>query len=65
MRRTRRAVVIGGTAQELMVLGGTPSPEEACVGPAIVELPGSTVLVEPGWAGRFDADLTLHLERVR
>jgi N-methylhydantoinase A len=35
----------------------------AVSGPAIVELPGSTCLVRPGWAGKPDAAGTLVLER--
>ena len=35
----------------------------AVVGPAIVELPGATCLVRPGWAGEPDGGGTLVLER--
>jgi N-methylhydantoinase A len=63
LRRSRRPVVLDGGERELPVLGGSPPPGTVCEGPAIVELPGSTVLVEPGWTGEFDADGTLRLER--
>ena len=38
-------------------------PGTAATGPAIVELPGSTCLVRPGWAGAPDDAGTLVLER--
>jgi N-methylhydantoinase A len=39
------------------------TPGSAVTGPAIVELPGSTCLVRPGWAGEPDDAGTLVLER--
>jgi N-methylhydantoinase A len=39
------------------------APGSAVSGPAIVDLPGSTCLVRPGWAGAPDAAGTLVLER--
>jgi N-methylhydantoinase A len=38
-------------------------PGTAVAGPAVVELPGATCLVRPGWAGEPNADGTLILER--
>jgi N-methylhydantoinase A len=38
-------------------------PGSPVTGPAIVELPGATCLVRPGWAGEADAAGTLVLER--
>jgi N-methylhydantoinase A/oxoprolinase/acetone carboxylase beta subunit len=38
-------------------------PGASVTGPAIVELPGATCLVRPGWAGEPTADGTLILER--
>jgi N-methylhydantoinase A len=55
---TRRAC-LDGNWLDLPVHG----PGFAVVGPAIVELPGSTCLVRPGWAGRPDGAGTLVLER--
>jgi N-methylhydantoinase A len=57
-RAERRAYVDGGWA-DVPVLG----PGAAVDGPAIVELPGATCLVRPGWAGGPDAGGTLVLER--
>jgi N-methylhydantoinase A len=55
---SRRAFV-DGEWLELPVHG----PGSAVTGPAIVELPGATCLVRPGWAGEPDAAGTLVLER--
>jgi N-methylhydantoinase A len=54
----RRAHLDGGWI-DLPVVG----PGSAVTGPAIVELPGATCLVRPGWAGETDAGGTLVLER--
>ena len=55
---SRRAFV-DGEWLELPVHG----PGAAVTGPAIVELPGATCFVRPGWAGEPDAVGTLVLER--
>jgi N-methylhydantoinase A len=55
---SRRAFV-DGEWLELPVHG----PGSDVTGPAIVELPGATCLVRPGWAGEGDASGTLVLER--
>jgi N-methylhydantoinase A len=55
---TRRAFLDGGWLN--VPVHGPGSP---VVGPAIVELPGATCLVRPGWAGEPDAAGTLVLER--
>jgi N-methylhydantoinase A len=55
---SRRAHVDGGWL-DLPVHG----PGSAVSGPAIVELPGSTCLVRPGWSGEPDDAGTLVLER--
>jgi N-methylhydantoinase A/oxoprolinase/acetone carboxylase beta subunit len=52
-------VFVDGEWLELTVHG----PGEAVSGPAIVELPGATCLVRPGWAGEPDDAGTLVLER--
>jgi N-methylhydantoinase A len=55
----RRRAYLDGEWLDLSVLG----PGAAVSGPAIVELPGATCLVRPGWAGEPDAAGTLVLER--
>jgi N-methylhydantoinase A len=55
----RRRAYVDGDWLDLPVHG----PGSAVAGPAIVELPGSTCLVRPGWAGEPDDAGTLVLER--
>jgi N-methylhydantoinase A len=59
--RGARDGVIGGERVELEVLRGTPGTE--IQGPAVVELPESTVLVPRGWRGEADATGTVRLHR--
>ena len=54
-----RRACVDGTWLDLPVHGS----DSAVVGPAIVELSGSTCLVRPGWAGEPDGAGTLVLER--
>ena len=54
-----RRAYLDGDRLDLPVHG----PGAAVTGPAIVELPGSTCLVRPGWAGAPDDAGTLVLER--
>jgi len=58
-----RDVVFAGAAVRARVLRGEPAPGTLVDGPAVVELPEATVAVAPGWAGGWDADGTLRLER--
>ncbi len=51
--RAGRRVHLGGTWCDARVLGGGSAGIE---GPAIVELPGSTLVVPPGWSGTADGD---------
>ena len=62
--RTRTAV-LGGCEIELEVLRGAPSAGTRIAGPAIVELPESTLLVAPGWSGEVDPSGTVKLLRER
>jgi N-methylhydantoinase A len=58
---TRRMVAtVSRPRPELPADGGEP-----VAGPAIVELPGSTCLVRPGWSGTNDAHGTLELKWTR
>jgi N-methylhydantoinase A len=66
--RGQRAGRQAGTTRRAWVDGDwldvpVHGPDSAVVGPAIVELPGATCLVRPGWAGEPDAVGTLVLER--
>jgi N-methylhydantoinase A len=61
--RTRRTATVGGEQVELEVLRGTPAAGTEIAGPAVVELPESTVLVAPGWSAILDAAGTARLSR--
>jgi N-methylhydantoinase A len=60
---TGRRAIFDGEARTAAVLRGPPGPGSELSGPAVVELPESTVLVPPGWAARLDGTGTLCLER--
>jgi len=61
--RGRRRAVLQGSEHELAVLRGTPEPGTEITGPAVVELPESTLLVAPEWSGTVDDTGTIHLRR--
>ncbi len=65
LARSRRAATVDGQRLELEVLHGAPSPGAQIDGPAIIELPESTLLVPPAWAGEVDATGTIRLTRAR
>jgi len=56
-----RAATINGATIQLHVFQGPPAPGTAIAGPAVVELPESTLLVPPRWAGQVDVTGTIHL----
>jgi N-methylhydantoinase A len=61
--RGRRRAVLDGQEREFEVLRGTPQPGTEIAGPAVVELPESTLLVAPGWSGGVDETGTIHVRR--
>jgi N-methylhydantoinase A len=63
--RVCRQATLDGEGVELGVLRGALEPGARISGPAIVELPESTVLVPGHWSGSFDAAGTVRLERAR
>jgi N-methylhydantoinase A len=65
LSRSKRTAVIRGSATEVEVLRGSPGEETEIAGPAIVELPESTLLVTPGWTGSVDATGTVRLRTAR
>jgi len=60
-----REVTIDGERVRLRTLQGVPEPGSSIAGPAIVEMPGSTLLVPPGWDGEVDASASIHLSERR
>jgi N-methylhydantoinase A len=59
----RRTAVLDGRELELETIDGLPHAGSTIAGPAVVELPESTVLIPPGWDGEVDRTHTLHLRR--
>src|SRR5688572_19208392 len=59
---TRRAI-FGGEQHETAVITGEPEPGTKVEGPALVELPESTLAVPPGWAGEVLESGTIRLEK--
>jgi N-methylhydantoinase A len=58
-----RTAILGGEEVELAVVRGSPPPGYEVEGPAVVELPESTLLVPPGWSGEVDGSGTVQLRR--
>jgi N-methylhydantoinase A len=63
--RNHRPATLDGEQVELEVWRGTPAPGTGIDGPAVVELPDSTLLVSPGWSGSVHESGTIVLERGR
>jgi N-methylhydantoinase A len=59
--RGRRTATLGDSEIEFEVLRGWLAEGTVVRGPAIVELPESTLLVPPGWAGAVDENGTTQL----
>jgi N-methylhydantoinase A len=65
LRRGHRRAWLDGEEVELEVLRGIPAPGTVFTGPAVVELPDSTLLAPTGWDGEVDPSGTIHLRRKR
>jgi N-methylhydantoinase A len=61
--RNTRTAMFGGERVETDVIHGELARGEGVEGPAVCELPESTVVVPPGWRGEVAGDGTLVLER--
>ena len=61
--RSRREARFGDARLEAEVVRGLLGAAETVEGPAICELPETTVVVPPGWRGTVDRLGTLALER--
>jgi N-methylhydantoinase A len=62
-RRDRRPARLAGEEIELEVVRGALGPGAQVAGPAVVELPESTLLVAPEWSGTVDEQGTIELRR--
>jgi N-methylhydantoinase A len=58
-----RTAIFGGEEHETTVITGEPEPGTQIAGPALVELPESTLAVPPGWAGEVLESGTIRLEK--
>ena len=65
LESSRREATLAGERIELSVLRGVPSPGAEIEGPAVVELPESTVLIPPGWDAKVDETGTILMTRSR
>jgi N-methylhydantoinase A len=63
VERSTREATLDGEQIELEVLRGIPAPGTEVDGPAVVELPESTLLVPPGWSAEVDDTGTIRMER--
>jgi len=61
--RSRREATLAGERIELEVARGIPSPGTRLDGPAVVELPESTLLIPPGWTSEVDDTGTIGMSR--
>jgi N-methylhydantoinase A len=63
VERSRRRVRFGHEWHESDVLRGEPGAGTTIAGPAVLELPESTLVLPPGWAGEVDGHGTVIAER--
>jgi N-methylhydantoinase A len=63
--RSRRTAILCGEELELDVLGGSAAPGTEVAGPAVVELPESTLLVPAHWRGEVGETGTIRLDLER
>jgi N-methylhydantoinase A len=60
---TRRTIWLNAREHDAAIWRGELAPGLAVSGPAVCELPESTLLVPPGWSGEVRADGTIDLRR--
>jgi N-methylhydantoinase A/oxoprolinase/acetone carboxylase beta subunit len=65
LARSRREATLDGERVKLEVLRGIPAPGTEIQGPAVIELPESTLLVPADWTGEVDDTGTIRLTRGR
>jgi N-methylhydantoinase A len=63
LERSRREATFDGERLELEVVRGIPSAGTGLDGPAVVELPESTLLIPPGWTSEVDDTGTVRMSR--
>ena len=65
LARSQRRAVFDDAEVDLEVLRGLPEPGTELRGPGVLELPETTVVVAPGWAGTVDDTGTICLNRAQ
>jgi N-methylhydantoinase A len=65
VERSTREAILDGERTELEVLHGVPAPGVRVEGPAVVELPESTLLIPRGWTSEVDETGTITMTRAR
>jgi N-methylhydantoinase A len=65
VERSTREAILDGEWTELEVLHGVPAPGVRVEGPAVVELPESTLLIPRGWTSEVDETGTITMTRAR
>ena len=65
LERSTREATVDGERLELQVLRGVPAPGTQVDGPAVVELPESTLLIPRGWMSEVDDTGTIRMTRAR
>jgi N-methylhydantoinase A len=63
LERATREATLDGESVELKVLRGIPAPGTEIDGPAVLELPESTLLIPPGWHAETDDTGTVRMRR--
>ncbi len=63
VKRSTREATLGGETLELDVVRGIPAPGTTLEGPAVVELPESTLLIPAGWSSEVDHTGTIRITR--
>ena len=65
VERSRREATLDGEPDRARGAARDPVPRHQVDGPAVVELPESTVLIPPGWTSEVDATGTIRVEHDR
>jgi N-methylhydantoinase A len=65
LERSTREAILDGERIELAVRRGVPTPDTQLDGPAVIELPESTLLIPSGWKAEVDETGTIRMVRAR
>jgi N-methylhydantoinase A len=65
VERSTRDAILDGERTRLEVVRGIPPPDTRLDGPAVVELPESTLLIPHGWTAEVDRTGTIRMNRAQ